>query len=391
MPRRLRNRVRTWSGPVDLSSRKAECLLGGAWVSLGGREQLERLERREGRLLLRVEGTTGAFVTVSRQASPSRTAGSSERERAFGKELGHALLLMEVAGAGVRSTRMLGTAVATCGAADIGTAAVRNAAALIGGGANRWASDLSRALRADPHSVLCLEALVTRDGHPAGGVKPSSFTSALETAGALRAISGAVRSAGAEAPGYAHTPHLQSAPRPEHLLWNGWEAVLSPREGAEPELLRIAAQLGEVAVEARGGKEDVILRIGEMEHAAKSLSWLVRNSRHLLEDRDTDGLIRVGASGIGLRFRYCAEFGPLDPSYGTLVSDDGNGTEVGRALRREAENSGADLRTVARHAAALGEKVSALPVNTAHRIVRLATEGFDPKGQEWKTLMGVDA
>ncbi len=387
MPNARNLRIRTWSGPVDLGKADVDGWDGSAWKRVGGREQLERWEKRTGRVMLRVDGVSGSFVTLSRQAPAYRMPGDSEVERTYGRELGHALLLMDIAGASQRNLRLLGVSGATCGATDVAIDAIRCAAALIGGGANRWAAECAATLRRDPNSLSRLSLLVDRHGAARGSVKPRSLASALNTASALHAAKTAARAAGAEAVRAPHEPHFPSAPKPASADWEGWEVVATPRENAAPELLRAAAQLGQVHVTSEGGAETVCIRIEGLDHLKDAVAWLARHASGLVTQPETDCLLDTGLPGFGLRFRFCAEFGPLPPHLANLVTDGARTSEPGRALRRETEDGRMQPATVARHVGALGEKVASMPVNRATRIVRLAREGFDPEGFEWRALM----
>lgn len=387
-----RSRIRTWSGPVDLASAEVECWEGEVWNKVGGREQLERLERRSGRLFLKVSGRTGEFITLSRQSTAAKMPGRSEAERTYGRELGHALLLMEVAGVGMRNAQALGAAAARCGDALAATSAIRSASALVGGGANRWAADLSRALTRDPGSLAGLSLLVSRDGKALGGARPKNLQQALRLASVLRESHARARAAGSEAHETSREVRPDGAPKQQSESWDGWEIVIHPESGEEAAILRAAAQMGVVSVSDEQGKSLVLLRVDSLARVPQVGRWLAKAaSGHLAEEGDQK-LLSIGVPGAGLRFRFCAEFDQLEPSEARAVTDTLDHSEPGKALRRHLEDRGErDMRRVATHLSATGESIADLPVNRALRVARLASEGFDPKGHEWRTLMEVDA
>lgn len=379
----------TWAGPVDISRVEASGWVSGRWRKLGGRDELSRWERRQGRVILRVEGFSGRFVTISRQNSNFRVKSSSELEQRFGADLGHSLLLMQVSGASRHNTMLLGISAAGCGASDIAIEALRASSALLGGGANKWSADLLKKMKDAPESLSALSALVDSNGRPRGGVKPKSLSSALSTAGRIRSATLAARQEGAESPSRRRVSP-ERRPASDSGTRDGWELVMDSDPDSIPELLRSAARLGEARLSSEAGRERIVLPLQSLDKLVPSVSAAVRTLQHLLVAVEEPTELPVGLPGLGIRFRFAAEFGAVTSQDARCLKEPLEVSSACQSFRREAENRRFPLTELAKHVAASGSSIAAMTENAAVRIVRLASEGFSPESYEWRTMMGVE-
>lgn len=385
MSSRRRDVVRTWAGPIDLTRSEVFAILPDGEREIGGFSQLVRLERRYGRLFLRVFLDGEEMVTVSRHASNRSVAVVGDMDELYGTEVGHALRALYRAGAREYSLKRLGLAMVSCGRVDLAVLGVSRACMLVGGGASRWAEDLRRQVLDDPAPLDRLALLVSDDGQVLGGVKPWDLASALGLARLVRDARRDALSAGSQSTSIE--PPLSE--REIAPFFSGFELVLAPASStAVPEVLRRASAFAPVWMSDAG---EVVLRLPDVRDLSRVVSLLARQMRSLLAQGwlTDSGLVGVGLHGVGLRFVWPLELGQLPAVSADLLRlpRDPSFADASEALRRSAEDRDVAPASLAAQFVAHGRAVSTMSSNEMLRMVRMVESGVAPGSLEWEALL----